>query len=172
VGDVIPRHLVLGALLILLAGCTGKRASTPVSPTPPAPPPAQTGSIVSNWTANSIVVSSDDGNACGGATVVGATSRNIQWRITTEDPAILLEVDMVNFPTDHMRYSGMSSGREFAGSYATGADYLDFFCELRGGELIGSFSADRLTFQATETLIWGPPDNERTVERRWAGAKQ
>ncbi len=170
---MIHRHLVgLGSLVFVLSACSGNRAASPVSPTPPGAPPSQNTSIVSNWTANSIVVSSDDGNACGGATIVGATSRNIEWRITTEDPAILLEVDMVNYPTDHMRYSGMSIGREFAGSYATGADYLDFFCELRGGELTGSFSADRLTFQATETLIWGPPDNERTVERRWAGMKR
>jgi hypothetical protein len=171
--DVIRRYLVFfGSLLFLLTGCTGKGAPTPVSPTPPIPPPAQSNSIVSSWTANSIVVSSADGNACGGATVVGATSRNIEWRITTEDPSILLEVDMANYPTDHMRYSGVSTGRQFAGSYATGADYLDFFCELRGGELTGTFSANGLTFEATETLIWGPPANERTVERRWSGVKR
>lgn len=122
--------------------------------------------------ANSLVVSSDDGNACGGAAVVGATSRNIEWRITTEDPAILLEVDMLNYPDDHMRYAGMSTGRQFAGSYETGADYVDFFCEVRAGELTGTFSADRLSFEATETLIWGPTDHERSIERRWAGVKR
>jgi len=170
---VILRYLILlSAVLFLHSGCTGKGTPTPVSPTPPVPPPAQNNSIVSNWTANSLVVSSDDGNACGGATLVGATTRNVEWRITTDDPAILLEVDMVNYPTDHMRYTGMSTGRQFAGSYATGADYLDFFCELRGGELTGTFAANGLSFDATETLIWGPPDNERTVERRWSGVKR
>jgi hypothetical protein len=159
--------------VLLLASCSTERATTPTSPTPPVPPPVvQSNAVVSNWTANSLVVSSDEGNACGGATLVGATSRDIEWRITTENAAILLEVDMNNYPTDHMRYSGTSTGRQFAGSYATGSEYLDFFCELRGGKLTGNFSADLLTFEATETLIWGPPGEERTVNRRWTGSKQ
>jgi hypothetical protein len=145
---------------------------TPTSPTPPVPPPAQSNAVVSNWTGNSLVVSSDEGNACGGATLVGATTRNVEWRITTEDAAIMLEVDMVNYPVDHMRYTGTSTGRQFSGSYATGIDYLDFFCELRGGNLSGNFSPDRLTFEANETLIWGPPGEERTVLRRWTGSKR
>ena len=84
-------------------------------PTPPVPPPAQAISVVSNWTANSLVVTSDEGNVCGGATLIGATTKDIEWRITTEDPAILLEVDMVNYPTDHMRYTGTATGLEFTG---------------------------------------------------------
>jgi len=141
-------------------------------PTPPVPPPAQAIAVVSSWTASSLVVTSDEGNACGGATLIGATTKNIEWRITTEDPAILLEVDMVNYPTDHMRYTGTSTGLDFTGAYATGSEYLDFFCELRGGRLTGNFSADHSTFNATETLIWGPPSEERTVTRRWTGLKR
>jgi hypothetical protein len=141
-------------------------------PAPPVPPPAPPIAVVSNWTANSLVVTSDEGNVCGGATLVGATTKDIEWRITTGDPAILLEVDMVNYPTDHMRYAGTATGLEFTGSYDTGSEYLDFFCELRGGRLTGHFSADHSRFDATETLIWGPSSEERTVTRRWEGFKR
>jgi hypothetical protein len=169
---VTNRSLAALFSVLVLANCATDRSPVPTSPTPPVPPPAaQSNAVVSSWTAHSVVVSSDHGNACGGATLVGATSRDIEWRITTEEAAILLEVDMNNYPTDHMRYSGTSTGRQFAGSYATGSEYLDFFCELRGGKITGSFSADLLTFEATETLIWGPPDEERTVNRRWTGSK-
>jgi hypothetical protein len=119
-----------------------------------------------------LVVSSEDGNACGGATLIGATTKNIEWRITTEMPAILLEVDMVNYPVDHMRDAGTATALEFTGTYATAIDYSDFYCELRGGTLLGHFSADFLTFEATETLIWGPPSEQRTVHRRWSGSKR
>ena len=122
--------------------------------------------------ANSLVVTSDEGNVCGGATLIGATTKDIEWRITTDAAAILLEVDLVNYPDDHMRYAGTSTGLDFTGSYATGSEYLDFFCELRGGRLSGNFSADHSTFNATETLIWGPPSEERTVTRRWTGSKR
>jgi hypothetical protein len=141
-------------------------------PTPPdPPPPAQSHAAVSNWKGSSTVVSSDEGNACEGATVVGATSTDIEWRITTDAPTILLEADIVNWPANHMRYTGTLTGNQFAGSYATEAEYSDSFCEVRGGRLSGSFSADMLSFDATETLIWGPPDEERTVQRRWTASK-
>jgi hypothetical protein len=135
------------------------------------PPPAQGNIAVTNWTGNSTVESSHEGNACEGETRVGATSKDIEWRITTDDSAILLEVDIINWPTDHMRYSGTLTGTQFAGSYATEAAYSDFFCEVRGGRLTGTFSADMRSFDATETLIWGPPDEERTVQRRWTASK-
>ena len=168
---MIRNRLALLLSVLLVAGCTGNEA--PTAPTPPMPPPAaQPGLSVSNWSGNSIVVSSEDGNACGGATVVGAATSNIEWRITTENAAILLEVDMASYPVDHMRYSGTLTGTGFGGSYATGSNYLDFFCELRGGTLSGNFSADFRSFDATETLIWGPPGEERTVERRWSGTKR
>ena len=165
----------LGAVVsvLFLVSCAGDSIATPTSPAPPAPPPVPVLPVVSSWTANSLVVTSDDGNVCGGATVIGATTKNVEWRITTEEAAILLEVDMVNYPVDHMRYAGTSTGLDFAGSYATGSEYVDFFCELRGGRLSGNFSADHSTFDATEeTLIWGPPSEERTVTRRWTGSKR
>ena len=169
---MINRNLGVLASILLLAGCQGASTPSPVSPTPPVPPVGQSVPVVSSWTGNSLVVSSEDGNACGGATLIGATTKNIEWRITTEMPAILLEVDMVNYPDDHMRYAGTATGLEFTGTYATGIDYSDFFCELRGGTLTGHFSADHLTFEATEILIWGPPSAERTVHRRWSGSKR
>ena len=132
----------------------------------------QSSIVVSTWTANSLVLTSDDGNACGGTTLIGATSRNVEWRITTVDAAILMEVDMSNYPVNHMRYTGTSSGLEFTGSYETGAEYADFFCELRAGRLTGFFSSDHSTFDATETLIWGPASQERTVTRHWTGSKR
>jgi hypothetical protein len=169
----VKSHIVATAFaLLILAGCAGDRTPTPTTPTAPVPPPAQPAAVVSTWTAHSLVVASDEGNACEGATRINATTKDIEWRITTEDPAILLEVDMVNYPVDHMRYSGTSSGLDFTASYATGSEYLDFFCELRGGRLTGYFSADHSRFDATETLIWGPPSEERTVTRHWTGLKR
>jgi len=77
-------------LLLLLAGCAGDSTPTPTAPAPPVPPPAPPVAVVSTWTAHSLVVTSDDGNVCEGATRIGATTKDVEWRITTEDPAILL----------------------------------------------------------------------------------
>jgi hypothetical protein len=170
---VITRILAVVFSVLILANCSSDGAPIPTLPSPPVPPPVvQNSAVVTNWSATSLVVTSDDGNACGGTTLVGATSKGIEWRITTEAAAILLEVDMSNYPVNHMRYAGTSSGLEFTGAYETGAEYLDFFCELRAGRLRGFFSSDHSTFDATETLIWGPATQERTVTRHWTGSKR
>jgi hypothetical protein len=44
-------------------------------------------------------------------------------------------------------------------------------CQFKGGSLTGRFSEDSSTFDAVETLVWGPPGAETTVQRHWKGSK-
>jgi hypothetical protein len=95
----------------------------------------------------------------------------VDWRITIADGSILLEEDMRNWPTDHIPFSGALSGRQFTATYTQGDDYLRYVCQFKGGTLTGSFSEDSSSFEALETLVWGPPGGETIVLRRWAGSR-
>jgi len=83
--------------------------------------------------------------------------------------SIKLDEDIGNWPTDDIPYSGTLSGTQFEASYLAGADYLQTACQWRGGTLTGNFNIDFSRFEATETLVWGPPESATTVEARWTG---
>jgi hypothetical protein len=112
---------------------------------------------------------SGPGAACGWGTRVGDTRTDVEWNISIETSAISLDEDMPNWPTDDVPYSGMLRGRQFDGSYFMGDDYLRWACQFKGGTLKGEFSMDFSTFDAIETLTWGPPERETIVTRRWVG---
>jgi hypothetical protein len=103
--------------------------------------------------------------------VAGDTRADVQWRITIAGDSIVLEEDMPNWPSDHIPFAGMLKGHQFTATYKTGDDYLQWVCQFKGGTLTGTFSEDRSSFEALEELVWGPPENETTVQRRWIGSR-
>ena len=80
----------------------------------------------------------------------------------------MLDEDIPNWPTDDIPYSGSMSGTSFDATYAQTPAGV---CAFRGGTLSGSFSDDGLTFEALETLAWGPSERQVTVQRRWTGRR-
>lgn len=90
----------------------------------------------------------------------------MQWKITRQGEAIVLDEDMPNWPTDDIPFKGSVSGAHFV---AQDIEPGEGVCAFRGGELTGTFSDDRLTFEASETLRWGSLEHPAVVERRWTG---
>jgi len=93
----------------------------------------------------------------------------VSWSISIDGGSIELDEDIVNWPTDDVPYSGTLSGTHFEASYSAGGDYLQSACQWKGGTLTGNFNSDSSRFEATEILVWGPPENETTVQARWTG---
>lgn len=125
---------------------------------------------VFNWLGDSEVLTvTGPGAACGWGTQVGETRARVTWNITVDGSAISLDEDMQNSPTDDIPFKGALQGEHFEGIYYQGDDYLRYACQFKGGTLTGQFNAGRTTFDATETLAWGPSGAETTVTRRWAG---
>ena len=160
--------------VVVVAGCENHvpippapGAPTP-SPTPPAPAPSPSG--LANWRASATVeLVTGPGRACGWGTSTGETRNGVEWRITIDGNAILLEEDMHNWPTDHIPFSGTLRERRFTATYSSGDDYLRWVCQFKGATLSGTFSQDLLSFEALEELTWGPPGDETKVQRRWIG---
>lgn len=168
-----PIHYAVLWYALVLAGCDGDRTTpmTPVSPSSiaatvaPLPPLQDRQSTY--WRGNSSLVSSSGPRVCGGDPAAGATRADVTWRVTISGNAVLMEEDMANYPTDHIPYAGSVTGGQFTASYFQGNDYLRWACQFRGGELSGNFSPDFSSFEAVETLVWGAPGVETTVQRRW-----
>lgn len=161
--------ITLGLALILFA-CTDVRSptQTTTAPTPtptstaPKPPPS---SPMANWVADATVLSGT-GLGCGWGLTAGETRTGVLWNITRTNESVMLDEDIPNWPTDDIPYAGSVSGTRFVASYAQPASGV---CAFRGGTLSGSFSDDGLTFEAFETLAWGPSERQVTVRRRWIG---
>lgn len=176
---MVSRHVhsaILGAVLLLAACTDGSRPPTtvgvPNAPSPVASPPTSATPAVAAWSADTTVLSvTGPGRACGWGTLPGETRMGVAWRVTIADGSILLEEDMSNWPTDHNPYSGKLTGRQFAGEFSMGADYLRYVCQFKGATIVGSFSEDFSTFEAVATLVWGPPGGETTVMRRSVGTR-
>jgi len=82
--------------------------------------------------------------------------------------SVMLDEDIPNWPTDDIPYSGSMSGTSFVATYTLTPAGV---CAFGGGTLSGSFSDDGLTFEALETLGWGPSERQVTVQRRWTGRR-
>ena len=168
------RRFLIFACLLPATSCGGGRPNpvAPVTPTPavaPAPAPPNTG--LGYWSGDARVVSASAGKACGWGTTPGETRTGVQWRVTINGASVLLEEDMENWPTDHIPFSGTLTGRNFTATYVQGSDYLSYVCQFKGAELSGSFSADFSSFEAEETLVWGPPGAETVVKRQWVARR-
>jgi hypothetical protein len=77
---------------------------------------------------------------------------------------------MRNWPSDDLPYSGNLSGAGFLAGYNGPSNYADYVCQFRGASITGSFTSDS-TFEAVETLVWGRPGSETTVQRHWNGSR-
>lgn len=161
--------------LLATLACSGSQPSAP-SPaaqavTPPAAP-APSGLVNgANWTADATVVAAQGGRACGWGTAPGETRAAVQWRIGIQGDAVFLDEDMPNYPTDDIPFTGRLNGAEFSASYTSNSDYAKYVCPFREASLTGRFDASFTTFEANETLIWGPPGAETIVHRRWTGRR-
>jgi hypothetical protein len=152
----------------LSAGCGnggGMSTPTPVSPPVAVSPsgPAQ-GASLANWQGDATVVARSGSGGCGWGTAIGESRAGVLWRVAIDSAAVTLDEDMANFPTDDVRYVGTLSGQSFA---ATSSQQIGGVCQFAGGELSGTFSPDFTSFEAMETLRWGGPGAETTVQRRW-----
>ena len=125
-----------------------------------------------NWTANALVTSASRGSvaACGWGTSVGETRNAVGWRISVTSDAIHLDEDMGNWPTDDLPYAGQLGGAQFSAAYTSPSNYADFACQFREARISGTFTSDS-TFEAEETLFWGPPAAETSVKRHWHGSR-
>jgi hypothetical protein len=126
-----------------------------------------------NWKAIATVVSVTAGNAhaCGWGTSVGDTRAGVWWRVIISTPDVSMDEDMPNWPTDDVPYSGHLDGVAFTAGYRSGPDYANYVCQFREASLSGRFSDDFSTFDAVETLVWGQPGAETTVQRHWVGSR-
>jgi hypothetical protein len=164
-------HSSMLCFVLILAACNGgsELPSPPVLPSAPAPLPAAQSAT---WRADATVLAATNpGRACGWGTSAGETRSGVAWGVTITGDSIRLDEDMANWPTDHIPFSGNLSGRQFTASYTNGENYLQYACQFKGGTLTGTFSPDFSSFEAFETLVWGPPEGETTVRRRWVGSR-
>jgi hypothetical protein len=165
-------------LLFTACGKGSQPSTTPTSPISPTSSPVSvpsgtsaTHAPLANWSGDAAVLSATGGAACGWGTTPGETRTGVDWRVTIGNGEVALDEDMRNFPTDDVPYVGTLNGRNFTATYSSGADYLRYACEFKGGTLGGTFSEDFSSFEAHEVLMWGPPGGETTVERRWTGSR-
>jgi hypothetical protein len=145
--------------------------STDSSPGASGPLPTQS-LATPNWTGDAVVVSATLGSAqaCGWGTSPGEVRNGVEWLITDTPNGISLDEDLRNSPTDDVPNSGHLAGTQFSATYTAGADYADYVCQFREATISGSFTSDS-TFEAVETLVWGRPEVETTVHRRWTGSR-
>jgi hypothetical protein len=171
----LQMHRLALAAVVMTFGCNAHDAPM-TAPTAVAQPPLVVRprplESQANWTADAVVTALKRGGSspCGWGTTPGE-KRSVLWRVTVDGNAVTLDEDMGNWPTDDVPYKGTLNGVHFTASYRTGDDYLRYVCQFRGGTLTGTFNADLSTFDAVEIVVWGPPEDETTVERHWTGRR-
>jgi hypothetical protein len=165
------RLCVLAVALSALVSCSS--GDSP-SLSNPAAPTSVNGTLPSpsGWLGDATVLSASNSGGCGWGRMPGETRSGVLWSIVINGTSVTMNEDMVNWPTDHIPYTGSLSGQQFTASHNQGDDYLRWVCQFKNGELTGSFSPDFSTFDAQETLVWGTGATETRVLRRWHAAKQ
>jgi hypothetical protein len=148
------------------AGTVSNQSPTLPSGVPSPTPPA----VVTNFEGDALVTSSDGSGACGPAVHAGETRERITWQVTTTGSHIELIEGPLPFPNDNTIFTGTVDGDAFAAT--ENLVNLDLgsrgMCDFRRADVVGSFSADRQQFDATETLLWGPPNDRTTIVRHWS----
>lgn len=171
------RSTTLVVLITVCGACGGASpavpAPTPVPTASSAPPSIPTPKPVANWTGDATVtaVRRGSGGPCGWGTSPGETRNGVEWNVEITGSSITLDQDLPNWPTDDLPYSGNVRGTHFEATYYQGDDYLRWVCQFRGATITGDFDRDFSTFQAIETLGWGPPETGTSVERHWVGRR-
>ena len=148
------------------AGTVSNQAPTLPSGVPPPTPPA----VVTIFEGDALVTSSDGSGACGPAIHTGEKRERITWQVTITGSEIELIEDPLPFPNDNVIFTGTTDGDAFDATENLIDLNLDArgMCDLRRADVVGRFSADRQQFDATETVLWGPPNNRTTIVRRWS----
>jgi hypothetical protein len=163
----------LVACVLSFAACEPSATQTSTTPTPINTSTRESPPLVRppvNWIGDRVfAVVNGPGARCGWSGEVGDSRTDVSWSISIDGGSIKLDEDVVNWPTDDVPYAGTLSGTHFEASYSAGADYLQSACQWKGGTLTGNFNSDSSRFEATEMLVWGPPENETTVQARWTG---
>ena len=163
--------LLLALTALLLAGCshslTEPAPTAAVIPTP-SPVPSSASSI---WSANSTVLDvSATRNSCLTDNSVGQTRTEVGWTIKEDATSITLieAAGAIDLRTPY--YTGSLTGSQFtASTWQDGG----FDCFVWGGDLSGSFSADRLTFDAIETIEYRHlGESPMQVRRHWIGRRR
>ena len=156
--------------LTAFAACGGATPSSPgdltvsvplSTPQPPAYVPP------SNFRGDATVLSVSNTGGCGWGRSPGETRVGVLWNVSINGTSVILDEDMNNSPTDDVPFKGALDGLRFTATYDQGADYLQWVCQFKGGDLSGMFSADFSTFDAEEVLVWGAGAGETRVTRRW-----
>jgi hypothetical protein len=166
-----PRPAFAVLAILLVTACDGSRP-IPHSPTAPGPPggdeiPAPPRADSEIYLGDALVESRTGSAGCGWGTLAGESRAGVRWRVAIRGDSIALDEDLDNWPTDHIGYQGKLQGRSFTASFHYGPDYLRWICQFREAWLSGTFSPDFNSFEAHETVIWGPPSGETRVERSW-----
>ena len=156
---------------MLASGCSETSSYNPVSPQVTAPVNTY-GAALANWTGNAAVTRRSGSGGCGWGLLPGEQRNGVLWRVAITADTVVLEEDMENYPTNHIEFSGRLSGSTFAASFFQGADYASYVCQFREASLTGTFSPDFSSFEGVEQLVWGTPNQETRVERRWIARRR
>ena len=152
---------------MLASGCSETSTYNPVSPAPVN----TNGAALANWTGDATVTTHSGGGGCGWGRVPGERRNAVLWRVTITADTVVLEEDLEDFP-NHIVFSGRLSGSTFTASFFQGADYASYVCQFREASLTGAFSPDFSSFEGVEQLVWGTPNQETRVERRWIARRR
>jgi hypothetical protein len=158
--------------VLWFSACEQSTASTSqIAPTPITAftPPPQSVPPPLNWLADRVFVVVSNPGGCPNGARVGDSRNDVGWSISIDGGSIKLDEDVGNWPNDDVPYSGTLSGTHFEASYSSGGDYSQTACGWRGGTLTGNFNSDFSRFEASEILVWGPPESEVMVQARWTG---
>lgn len=160
----------LSALVVLaVVACDdgSPRLRSPTAPDSHGSPSSPLQTAEANYVGDAVVISVSGSGGCGWGTSPGESRAGVYWRVTIDGVLIELDEDMENWPTDHIGFIGTLEGHSFVAGYNGGGDDLRWDCQFQGASLTGTFSQDMQSFEAFETLFWGPPENELRVERSW-----
>jgi hypothetical protein len=116
------------------------------------------------------IVSITGFQSCAIVVTPGQLSPNTQWRVTMGAGSILLQQDITNAPNNQAAFSGTLNGLDFTAASSNVGNSLLPSCLFRNSTLKGHFSPNFSSFGAVETLTWGSPGAETTVQRNWAGS--
>ncbi len=173
------RLIVVVCLLVSVSACDAHRVADPTpgqpsSSLPPVAPSPVPPSIVTNWDVDALVKSSSGTGACGSLIHTGEARERVTWQVTTTGNRVELIEDFQPFPNDNIIFAGTLNGDAFDAS----ENLVDLgigargTCDFRRSDLSGRFSADGLEFDATETMLWGPPEARTAIVRHWSGTRR
>lgn len=152
--------------VVLSVGCdTAKQWPSTFSPTTVDVDPRST----PNWTASGTVV--DVRGVCSEGMSPGQTLAPAQWKVTIDAGSISLDEHVGSWQTEHPLYAGTLAAQQFTAAYHSSIQSVSAVCRLREATLAGRFDSDFSTFDAIETLMWGPRDSETVAQLHWTGSR-